>query len=413
MDLDEKFALACEAHETGQLDKAEAAYRAIIRESPEEIEAIRQLATLLNELGRFDEALQFLRVGYAYQSANALICGQLGATLGSMGREEEALELYDKALIIAGDIPMVHWNRSMLRLRDGDFSAWEEFRWGRVIHQSYPQRSVNREWDGLPMPGKTLFIWAEQGQGDTIQYSRLVERAREQSQARRVIFEVQRPLTQLLQQTRGADQVIAMSPQYIVPAGVHRQCGLMLLPELLGLKLEEVRGAPYLAAEPALAAEWKDRLPGGPIGVCWRGSVIHGADRFRSIPAEQFKRITSTDENRFVSLQVGPAAAEWWGAPDGNLSALLTDWTETAAAISACSLVITVDTAVAHLAGALGVPCWVLITEPCDYRWLKLRIDSPWYSNIRLFRQTLEERGNWEPVIDRTVEALKGESHAT
>ena len=178
----------------------------------------------------------------------------------------------------------------------------------------------------------------------------------------------------------------------------------MSLPRVFATRLDTIPAAEgYLQADPALTAAWRATLPDGPnVGLAWAGNPAHSNDRRRSLPAAVLERILAVPDISFVNLQVGPRATEIGLA---DLSPRLTDYAETAALIAALDLVVTVDTSVAHVAGALGKPAWVMLPYAPDWRWLLGRDDTPWYSSLRLFRQPAP--GDWDAVITAVIGALE------
>jgi hypothetical protein len=244
--------------------------------------------------------------------------------------------------------------------------AWEDYQWGRVIGQR-ENRHKDPEWDGSPLPGKVLYLWAEQGLGDTIMIMRLVERAKVLSQAKRVTLEVHGELLPLLYAL--SDETLRIVGRG-VDSGFHgdwdEHCSLWRLPALLGIDSPEaMRTQPYISAKPIAPpfADGKKR-----VGICWRGSAGHANDAHRSIPEDRFKELVldaGAHDCVFVSLV--PNSPVPTGIPQQTLP--LDTFQHTASILAACDLVITVDTAVAHLAGAMGRPTWLLLAKDSDWRW--------------------------------------------
>jgi hypothetical protein len=265
-------------------------------------------------------------------------------------------------------------------------------------------------WDGSPLEGRTILIHAEGGLGDTLQFIRyapLVHR-----RGGRVILVCQPPLVRLLSLSRGlgVERLLAQGdplPEYDVHAS------LLSLPGLLGTTLESVpTDVPYLDAEPQLVESWRRRLgsyPGFKVGIAWQGNPKHCGDRFRSSPLVQFAPVARVPGVHLLSLQKG-AGREQLPALQGrfpvtDLGSHLGDFLDTAAVMKSLDLVISVDTAIAHMAGALGIPVWVALPFAPDWRWLLDREDSPWYPTMRLLRQTRPSW--WEDVFHRIAEALQ------
>jgi tetratricopeptide (TPR) repeat protein len=339
-----------------------------------------------------------------------------GVVLAGMRRHAEALASYDRAIALRPDSAEAHWNRSHCLLALGKFDpGWQSFEWRKRLtrpagHRPFPQPV----WLGQDdIAGKTLFIHAEQGLGDTIQFCRYAALAT--ARGARVVMSVQEPLQRLIG-TLGSDIKIVGSTEE--PGTFDRHCPMMSLPLAFGTTLATIpRTVPYLAAQ-ATADVWRGRLAalsGVRVGLCWAGNAredqpaAHAIDRRRSITLAHYAPLAGIAGVQFVSLQKGEAAAQAT-VPQAGL--VLHDWTDalddfadTAALIAALDLVITVDTAVAHLAGALGKPVWILNRFDACWRWLLDRDDSPWYPTARLLHQPAP--GDWDSVIAAVAAALR------
>jgi tetratricopeptide (TPR) repeat protein len=285
--------------------------------------------------------------------------------------------------------------------------GWKEFEWrwraGGVSATPFPQPP----WDGSPLEGRRILLWAEQGLGDSLQfirYAALVKRA-----GGTVLVECQPPLAGLTELAAGVDQVIPFGSA-LPDFDVHLP--LQSLPRVLGTTLETIPAAvPYLSVDPALVEHWRARVgqaDGFRVGLAWAGNPSHANDRNRSMPGGHFTALAGIPGCALFSLQVGSRAGELAGVPVTHLGGEFRDCADTAAAILSLDLVISVDSMVAHLAGALGKPVWTLLATAADYRWLLEREDSPWYPSMRLFRQA--RPGDWEEVMARVAEALRSAS---
>ncbi|WP_052213692.1 tetratricopeptide repeat protein [Belnapia sp. F-4-1] len=361
---------ACQAR--GDLAGAEAAYRDALVAKPDAVEALNNL----------------------------------GTTLQAMGQLEAALPLLDRALALAPDHADLRYNRSLLLMLMGRWAeGWREheWRWRAPGFLSPRRRFGSPAWDGSPIEGTLLLHW-EQGLGDTIQFLRYIEAARRR--AGRLVLEVQPPLLPLLHDLPGADLVLpAGSP--LPPHAAHAP--LLSLPHLLGEPMPSPT-RPYLFAEAGGAARWSARLRGeGPlVGLVWAGNPRHANDRNRSIPFGLLAPLLHRAGLRWVSLQVGPRAADLATAEAGtrviDAAPALTDFAETAAALAQIDLLIAADTAVAHLAGALGRPCWLLLPHAPDWRWGRQDNQCCWYESLRLWRQPAP--GDWASVIEEIAASL-------
>src|ERR1043166_9096789 len=294
----------------------------------------------------------------------------------------------------------------MLHLLRGNFSAgWEKYeaRWN--LGDLLPREFKQPQWRGEPLGGKTILLHAEQGFGDTIQflcYLPLVA-----ARGGKVILEIQKPLIPLVTPSAGVTVIASGDP--LPPFDLH--CPLLSLPRAFATTLQNIPASvPYLAPAAERVAHWRARIgdaPGLKVGIVWAGSPIHRNDRHRSIPVEKFKPLFELAGARFFSLQVGARAADRTAVepvPVTDLAGELTDFGETAAAVANLDLIISADTALVHLAGALNKPVWTLLPFAPDWRWLLARSDSPWYPSMRLFRQT--RHGDWDGVVAAVRQAL-------
>ncbi|MSP02187.1 MAG: hypothetical protein EXR07_14220 [Acetobacteraceae bacterium] len=286
--------------------------------------------------------------------------------------------------------------------------GWELFEWRFYGTGAAVGARVFRQppWDGQGFHGQMLLVHAEQGLGDTIQSYRFVPMAR---QLGGVTVEVPRPLARLFASQPNAPLVV---PRGDPPPRFDLQCPMMTLPLVLGIELHSLPGAPYLVADPALGAAWRAKLPplGDQmrVGIAWAGNPEHPNDRNRSVSLSVMLDMAGTGA-MVVSLQQTVPDADQQTLREASHvidpRAGLTDFAETAALIDQLDLVIAVDTSVAHLAGAMGKPVWILLPANADWRWLLERDDSPWYPSARLFRQ--DKPGDWAGVAARVRDALK------
>jgi hypothetical protein len=331
-------------------------------------------------------------------------CVNLGNVLLEQGRPLAAHLLFERALALAPDFPSAHWNDGLALLVTGDLAnGFRQWRWNVPASK----RFAAREWRGEPLGGATILIFAEQGFGDVIQFVRYLPLVT--ARGGRVVLEAPAELHRLLAGLDGVDRVIALGDPLPDFAW---QCPLLNLPIAFGTELATIPASvPYLRADPGAVADWRRRLarPGLTVGLVWAGRPEHKRDRHRSLPLAQLVPLASVEGVSYVALQKGPALAEAERLADRLpieiLSPLLEDFAATAAAIMALDLVISVDTSVAHLAGALGKPVWLLLPCAPDWRWLEARSDSPWYPTARLFRQTSSRR--WESVVAEVAQALR------
>jgi hypothetical protein len=280
-----------------------------------------------------------------------------------------------------------------LALLQGDYKAGFstiELRW-RIEGNTFPESLKSRKrWGGEPIPGKTLLFNREQGHGDFLQMVRFLPEVIKYSQAK-VVIRHHPSMTALLVTSFSGD--IILSKQDAEPPPFDQYIHLFDLPELMGIDVWSIPNAPYIFPSVSGVRAIKPLIPKGcTVGVAWQGNPEHKNDRHRSIPHDQFMQIFDGFNGSVVSLQ------------KGRSSYPMEDFADTAAIISQLDLVITVDTSVAHLAGAMGKPVWNLITYVPDWRWMLNRSDSPWYPSMRLFRQA--KPGDWDSVIPEVRNAL-------
>jgi tetratricopeptide (TPR) repeat protein len=374
---------------------------------PELAHAYGNLGTALLSLNRPQEALIWVQKSLHHAADKAVAHSDLGSVLGRLGRPREAIHQFDIALQFSPGWAQPLYFRSLMRLSLGDMpAAWadHEQRLAMPEVMSGLRPGVRPLWRGEPV-GR-LLLRAEQGMGDTIQFSRYVPMVA--ALGIEVILEVAKPLVPLLSGLPGVHAIIATGED--LPAH-DAYCWLLSLPFVFQTRLDTIPATcPYLAAPDAALALWEHRL--GPkwkrrIGIAWSGSDLHAADSSRSISLAELWPVLRRTEIEFHVVQRGtrpsdkPELERLPGLVDHSDD--LADFTDTAALMSSMDLIISVDTAPLHLAGALGRPVWAMLGFSADWRWMRNRTDSPWYPTMRLFRQ---------PVIGRWTELVADVSHA-
>jgi tetratricopeptide (TPR) repeat protein len=395
----------------GRLADALAAYEAALRLKPDFAEAHSNRGNALSDLDRFDDARAAYHAAISISPDHADAYCNLGNALRDVGRLDEAIAAYETAIRITPDHADAHLNLSLPLLLGGNLLAgWKNYEWrtrgsiGELRLWNLPKP----QWRGESITGRKVLLYAEQGFGDTIQFCRYVPMVA--AQGATVILAAPGPLMRLLSTLDGvSDVVVAGSP---LPAfDVH--CPLMSLPSVFGTTVDSIPArTPYLSAEPSVVDHMRNGLdgPGFKIGIAWRGNPNVKNGRKRSVGVELFTRLFATAPEGvvFVSLQKETTAEEKMLLHRFpcvlDKSDAIGDFADTAAMICNLDLIISVDTSVAHLAGALGRRTWVLLPVVPDWRWMMGRDDSPWYPSVRLFRQT--KRGDWGTVIDRVATAL-------
>ncbi len=392
----------------GRFDDAYASVAEALPRHPQSYELHANGGCYLCRLGRANEAVAILRRAIALKADDAAAYINLGNAYALMGRAEDSAEAYRRAVALAPDSGTAHKNLGLSLLSLGRYAeGWREYewRWRDPNFTGVPRNFPQPQWTGETATDRTVLLHAEQGLGDTIQFCRFAAQAAERA---RVVLEVPPALTRLLRGLAGPAAVIPTGTK--LPAfDLHSP--LLSLPFALGTTLDTLPAAPYLRAEDGAAARWARRLAaagqGRRVGLVWAGNPGHAKDRTRSVPFDRLAPLWTLEGIRWFSLQVGDRAHDLTAAPPGrvdDLSPLLTDLAETAAALSQMDLVVAVDTSVAHLAGGLGRPTWLMLPLDADWRWMVGRSDSPWYPSMRLYRQTAA--GDWEGVIGRIAADL-------
>jgi tetratricopeptide (TPR) repeat protein len=381
-----------------QNESAMKEYQRAIQLKPDYADAWNNLGAALREMGRLEEAAE--AIGKALELQPQLPGAHLNLAIVRTDQERfsEAIESYGRAIAVRPDFREAHWSLGMLHLLLGDMErGWPEYQW----RPTFAPRFAKPIWKGEDLRGKTILLHAEQGFGDTIQFVRYVPLLIERGA--RVLLACQPELTRLLS---GIVPVVGMGDT--LPA-YDFHCAILNLPMALGTRPENIPASiPYLRAPEELSKSWLGRVRNKGaklrVGLAWAGSSEHRDDARRTVALERMAPILKTPDVEFFSLQTGSAGrqAAQWGITD--LTADLRDFCDTAALIEHLDLVITVDTAVAHLAGAMGKRVWVLLARIPDWRWMLERTDSPWYPTMRLMRQ--RQRGDWEGPIAAAAEEL-------
>ncbi len=332
-----------------------------------------------------------------------------GNSLLEFGRFDEAVASCDSAIALRPDYAQAHWNRSLIRLVQGELAEGfgeYEWRWKRAEIAPFAPSFRQPLWDGKSsLEGQTILLHAEQGLGDTIQFLRYVPLVA--ARGARIVLQVQPALVPLLSSLSTVTRLLPQGAE-LPPFDCH--CPLLSLPLAFGTTLDTIPAeAPYLSVSPERIAAWRQRLPDGPlVGLAWSGNPENRGDWKRSVPLADLRPLLSLRGVRFVSLQLDVRETDQVTLADcSDIVRLLedtADFIETAAVVANLDLVVTVDTVIAHLAGALGKRVFVLLPSVPDWRWLLGRDDSPWYPTARLFRRRAGE--TWDPVVGRVRDAM-------
>jgi tetratricopeptide (TPR) repeat protein len=403
-------------HRRGLFEEALESYGNAIAHRPGYALAFHNRSTTLHELGRLEDALQDCNraVGLAPRFAEALY--NRGNALKRLKRVDEALRDYDRAIALKPDLADAQWNKAVCLLLMGRFAeGWQLYeRRLRKPEVSPPVSATEAVWSGAEsLDGKVLYVHAEQGLGDTIQFSRYALLAAEKGA--RVVLAVQDPLVRLMRSLGPKVRIMGATAD---PPVSDFSIALVSMPLAFHTEAHSVPAPiPYLSPEPEKVRHWRARIGSEEfkIGICWQGATGGEVDIGRSFPLRHFEGIAKLRGVRLISLQKNAGAEQLSELSNGmevqnfglDLDPGSDAFIDTAAIMETLDLIITSDTAVAHLAGALGRPVWVPLNFVPDWRWLLDRTDSPWYPTMRLFRQT--ERGNWQGVfaaIEVQVEML-------
>jgi len=397
----------------GRIDEAASLIERSLAAAPDTALYYRNLCEVYRSLGRYDDALGAGHRAVALTPRDPHCYHNLGVLHYHRLELDEAIHCAESALALDPDFAGAHFGIAEASLLRGDFRrGWEEYEW-RFRLGNAPKLlppTERPQWDGRPLPQGRLLLIADQGYGDVIQFARYIPWA-----ARRcpdIAVACSSEIRSVVVQQPGVGATFdhwENQPEYAA------YCALSGLPRLAGTTLQTIPAPPpYLRADPQKAAAWSDRLAGlvpegyRRIGIAWAGRPTHVNDRNRSAALASFARLAELRRLALISLQKGPAQAQigaYWGrAPLVNLGPEIGDFDDTMAILEALDLVVTVDTAVGHLAGALGRPVWLMLPFAPDWRWLLDRADSPWYPTARLFRQPAPRQ--WDPVMAEIARCL-------
>ncbi|MDH7598435.1 MAG: tetratricopeptide repeat protein [Sedimentisphaerales bacterium] len=388
-------------------------YQKAIHMDPGMAEFYNNLAISLKEQARYQEAIIAYHKAIDLDPSVPEFYYNLAGALKDIGELDPAIDLYDKAIAIKGDYPDAQWNKAVALLLKGDLrTGWSLYHWrlkANLDAPLYPYRWDKPRWNGQLLDGKTILVYCEQGLGDAIQFVRYVPMIRGLG-PERIILETWPALVRLFGSMEGIDQVAAAHADALADQ-VDMVVSVMDLPAIFQTDIHTIPNqVPYLHPDQDQVASWKARFSKQDlnVGIVWAGKPTHGNDRNRSCRLEHFLKLLGIPGVKLYSLQKGPAARqmEGLGRPIEDLADQLQDMMDTACCVAALDLVISVDTAVAHLAGALARPVWTLLPFAPDYRWMLGRADSPWYPTMRLFRQ--DRPRDWDGVFERLASELEG-----
>lgn len=450
------FEIALAYHQRGDYENALLHYDQALSAQPQDFQALSNKGAALQKLRRFDEALSSYDAAIALTKKHAAIFNNRGVTLQELHRLGDAINDFDAAVAlepryadayvnrgfvhhlrrdfdlaiqdyktaieIAPNFSAAHFNLSLSQLAVGDYAnGWRNHEWRWQAVPDTPARVFPDHqplWVGQDIAGKTVFLYAEQGLGDTLQFCRYVELVHQRGA--QIILEVPQELRVLFAQMKGVDRLITYGEEI---GAFDFQCPLMSLPLVFGTELGTIPcSSSYLCADADKSMYWKQRLSVYSrlkVGIVWSGGFrldqpkLWGVNNRRNLAIDHLKQFESINAD-FFSLQKGEGAeAELAVFSEQTLSGPMLhnfvnefkDFSDTAAFIDNLDLVISVDTSTAHLAAALGKPVWILNRFDACWRWLKNRSDSPWYESVRLYRQS--EDGNWQSLMREVAADLR------
>lgn len=404
-----------------RLDEAIEPYKVAVQLEPKNIQMLMDLANAYHMLNRNMEALEMYKNILEINPRAITALYNFGFTLKRMGHVEQTLDVYEQVLALKPDYPAALFSRSTLYLTMGDLEkGFEAYEWRWKAYNENPRRFNLPMWEGQDLTDQTLLVHAEQGLGDTIQFVRYLKILKAQFPTLTIVFESQNQLVPILKQQPYIDRVLSRNEQ---PPFAHYQIPLMSIPRIVKTTLETIPAqTPYLQHDQTLTQEWKEKLADDhnlKVGICWQGNAQYKSVSLRraviakSIALSLFGPLTDIKGVTLYSLQQINGEDQITDCPfkdkivtfDASFDQQHGRFMDTAAVMQNLDLVITVDTGTAHLAGALNTPTWIMLSFPADWRWLRNRTDSPWYSTVRLFQQT--KTGEWEPVIKKIAKELK------
>lgn len=388
-------------HKLGQFDEALASYDKAIAIDPQFAAPLSNKGMLLDHLRRYEEALACYKMAIILKPDVALFHNNRGFTLQELCRYGDAIAAYDEAIRLAPQHAGAHFNKACALLVQGNHAeGWKEFEW------RWKPVFTSPEWTGeQDIKGKTILLACEQGMGDAIQFCRYIPKV--QALGAEVILRVHRPLMKLFETLPYNVNLVALGDKEL-PHDFHGL--LMSMPRIFDTITMEI---PYLFADSPKLEEWKNRLGAlsakKRVGLVWAGDPAYKNNHNRSLGLAHLKALLEQADNvEFHALQKDISAEEYALLREHNVvihSQLLNDFTDTAAIIELMDVVVTVCTSVAHLAGAMGKPTWIMLCYAADWRWYIERSDSPWYPAARLFRQ--QAPADWLPVVANIADKLK------
>lgn len=446
--LEQQLIYGWRIHQSKHYAQAEQIYRNVIAAAPHSANAWCYLGIALHDQRRYTEAVSAYREALQRQADFPVALNNLGNSLRYIDQYAEADDCFQRAIELKPDYLNAYKNRGTLHVWTGDLDrgqayyeqalalnpqeaelhrnlgviyllkgefekGWAEYRWRWRVGDLQRTQADIPIWDGSHLRGKSILLTAEQGLGDTLHFVRFAKLLR--AHGAQTIVHCQPPLLAMLQTADDLGTVFPNNIPWQQP--VDWQCSLVDAADLLGIAADNIPAPiPYLCAAPQLVQYWQQRLPRragvARVGIAWQGNPDHQADAYRSLPLKQFEMLATSSSVEWISLQRGGGTeqiSDWQGVQPLTLLPADVDqssgaFMDTAAIMQSLDLVITSDTAIAHLAGGLGIPTWIALGYVPDWRWLLDRDDSPWYPSVRLFRQP--SMGDWSSVFEQMATAL-------
>lgn len=381
-------------------------YLKVIELEPENFKIYNNIGAIFHEQNNFGEAEKYYLKAISLRPDDANLHYNLGLVFDDAGKFNEAMEKYRYAVNLQPNHAYAHYSLSHSLLLQGKFrEGWKEYEWRFFIKKSPGKLFEKLYWDGTSLEGKTIYVFSEFGLGDTIQFCRYLPMVK--AKGGKVIFGCFPELINLLKKIAGFDEIVEASALPLIKYDAH--AGLMSLPGIFGTTINSVPGnIPYIEADKNKKEKWTNYFKNDhefKIGIVWETSPGPNHHN-RSCPIENFFSLSQIPGVKLYSLQkenTNPGSEIFF--LDVPITNPFSDFTDTAAIISNLDLVISVDTSVAHLAGAMGKPVWTLLPFSANWRWLLERDDSPWYPTMRLFRQS--KPGHWNSVFEKLITELK------
>jgi tetratricopeptide (TPR) repeat protein len=403
-----------------RLDEAIGVYRRAHGLRPDDIKVTIELANALASVDCHEEAITLYGAVLEKNPMFTSTLHNFGLSLKKVGYIDQAIEVFKKAILQKPEYALAHFSLGLAYLANGDFDhGWSEYEWRWFVYNESPKKFIRPRWDGSDVAGKRIYVYAEQGFGDTFHFIRYLALLKDQGAY--VIFQCQAPLKQLLQLCPYIDALITFRDTF---SEFDYHTPLLSLPLMFNTRVTTIPAqVPYLYAEERLVQQWRKKLDSDGtqfrVGICWHGNATYETAFLRhvvatkSCPLSHFKVLASVPGVVFYSLQkmhgleqlTVDGNDQWLHTFDDAFDVVHGRFMDTAAVIQNLDLVISIDTSICHLAAALGVPTWILLPASADWRWMQYRADSPWYPTVRLFRQIV--RGDWQGIMDTVAYALR------